>query len=79
MKNNKTKKPSSSSYDDFEMTKPKKKLQKEPEKINLKSKKFWKERYEDEGEDLERFIRWFDHARAIICWLKQNLFIPPYL
>jgi hypothetical protein len=57
MKNNKTKKPSSSSYDDFEMTKPKKKLQKEPEKINLKSKKFWKERYEDEGEDLERFIR----------------------
>ncbi len=57
MKNNKIKKPSSSGYDDFEILKPKKKLQKETEKINLKSKKFWKERYEDEGEDLERFIR----------------------
>jgi len=57
MKNNKTKKPSSSNYDEFEMIKPKKKLQKESEKINLKSKKIWKERYEDEGDDLERFIR----------------------
>ncbi|MFZ1704152.1 MAG: hypothetical protein WAT79_07385 [Saprospiraceae bacterium] len=30
---------------------------KEDSKIDLKSKKFWQERFDDEGEDLERFIK----------------------
>jgi|APTNR8051073442_1049403.scaffolds.fasta_scaffold167760_1 hypothetical protein len=45
--------------EDFGKIKPKKKVAKlkDDGKVNLKSKKFWQERYEDEGEDLERFIR----------------------
>lgn len=60
LKNNKIKKVSSDlDSEEFGKFKPKKKLVKPKgdEKIDLKSKKFWQERYEDEGEDLEKFIR----------------------
>lgn len=45
--------------EEFQLVKHKKRpfKAKEDGKINLKSKRFWQERYEDEGEDLERFIR----------------------
>jgi hypothetical protein len=60
LKNNRMKTPSvQMEMDEFGKFKPKKKplKLKEESKINLRSKKFWQERYEDEGEDLERFIR----------------------
>ena len=60
LKYNKTKSQSKENeVEDFGKNKNKKKSLKpftEP-KLNLKSKKFWQERFDDEGDDLERFIR----------------------
>jgi len=58
MKNNKSKKPSvKPKVDEFEAVKPKKKIGKEDTKINVRSKKFWEKLYDDEGEELEKFIK----------------------
>lgn len=45
--------------DDLHKLKIKKKplKAKDDSKVNVKSKRFWQERYEDEGEDLEKYIR----------------------
>ncbi|MBK6364291.1 MAG: hypothetical protein IPN49_16085 [Saprospiraceae bacterium] len=60
VKNNKIKKPNSDAEsEEFGKFKPKKKpvKLKDEGKVNVKSKKFWQERYDDEGEDLEKYIR----------------------
>jgi hypothetical protein len=60
LKNNKTKKSvSDTESEEFGKFKPKKKpvKLKDDGKVNIKSKKFWQERYDDEGEDLEKYIR----------------------
>ncbi|MBK9736800.1 MAG: hypothetical protein IPO92_18305 [Saprospiraceae bacterium] len=43
--------------DDQETIKPKKKLAINDSKVNIKSKKFWEELYDDEGEELEKYLR----------------------
>lgn len=56
MKNNKPKKASKTNlFEEHENNK--KKLTHNSEKINLKSHKFWSEIYDEEGEDIEKFIR----------------------
>lgn len=60
LKYNKTKsQPQQNEVEDFGKNKVKKKSLKplQDSKLNLKSKKFWQERFDDEGDDLERFIR----------------------
>ncbi len=58
MKNNKQKKNTAKQYnDEAELLKPKKKILGNDTKVNLKSKKFWEEIYDDEGDELERFLR----------------------
>lgn len=58
MKNNKpTKSLQSRSEESADFKKPKKKLASEKTKLNIKSKKFWKEILDTEGEEIERFIR----------------------
>lgn len=58
MKNNKIKKTSAGmKIDEMEVIKPKKKAIKEEVKPNLRSHKFWEEVYDDEGEEIERFLR----------------------
>jgi hypothetical protein len=58
MKNNKAKKTSPAlKSEEMEVIKPKKKVIKEEGKVNVRSLKFWEEIYEDEGDELERFLR----------------------
>jgi len=58
MKTNKPKKVVKNPFgSDAEVVKLKKKMISNEAKVDLKSKKFWKELYEDEGEDLEKYIR----------------------
>ena len=58
MKTNKPKKVVKNPFaSDAEIIKPKKKLTSLEAKVDLKSKKFWKELYEDEGEELEKYLR----------------------
>ena len=58
MKNNNQKKIVKSKYqDDTESFKAKKKALNNESKINVKSKKFWEEIYDTEGEVIEKFIR----------------------
>ncbi|HMT51805.1 MAG: hypothetical protein IPG48_15250 [Saprospiraceae bacterium] len=58
MKNNKSKKtPKGTTGEDSELIKPKKKLPVTDSKINVKSKKFWEEIYDNEGDEIEKFIR----------------------
>jgi len=58
MKINKLKKSSPpKKAEDSDSFKLSKKVVKDSPKVNVKSKKFWQERFEDEGEDLEKFIR----------------------
>jgi hypothetical protein len=58
MKNNNQKKIVKSKYqDDTESLKAKKKALNNESKINVKSKKFWEEIYDTEGEVIEKFIR----------------------
>ncbi|MBK8626462.1 MAG: hypothetical protein IPN86_13120 [Saprospiraceae bacterium] len=58
MKNNKQKKVTKVAYqDDNETLKAKKKARNDGSKINVKSKKFWEEIYDNEGEEIEKFIR----------------------
>lgn len=58
MKTNKQKKVVKNPFgQDVELIKQKKKLLANETKINLKSKKFWNKLYEDEGEELEKYIR----------------------
>jgi hypothetical protein len=58
MKNNKAKKTSPGlKSDEMEVIKPKKKVIKEEGKLNVRSLKFWEDIYEDEGDELERFLR----------------------
>ena len=58
MKNNKSKKtPKGTTGEDSELIKPKKKLPVTDSKINVISKKFWEEIYDNEGDEIEKFIR----------------------
>ena len=58
MKNNKSKKtPKGNTGEETELFKPKKKLPATDSKINVKSKKFWEEIYDNEGDEIEKFIR----------------------
>lgn len=58
MKNNKQKKVFKAPHqDDSEVLKTKKKPLNNESKINVKSKKFWEEIYDNEGDDIEKFIR----------------------
>lgn len=58
MKNNKQKNVvKNQRLEDDEYVKPKKKIQTTENKVNPKSKKFWKEIYDDEGEDVEKYVR----------------------
>ncbi len=58
MKTNKPKKIVKNPFgSDAEVVKPKKKMILNEAKVDLKSKKFWQELYEDEGEELAKFIR----------------------
>jgi hypothetical protein len=41
--------------DEFDKLKPKKKMTSNPGKVNLKSTKFWKEIYNQEGEEIEKY------------------------
>lgn len=58
MKTNKPKKEVKNIFsEERESVKPKKKLSGGDQKINLKSHKFWDEVYEDEGEEIQKFLR----------------------
>jgi hypothetical protein len=58
MKTNKPKKEVKNIFsEERESVKPKKKLSGGDQKVNLKSHKFWDELYEDEGEDIQKFLR----------------------
>ncbi|MFZ1749837.1 MAG: hypothetical protein WAU01_06580 [Saprospiraceae bacterium] len=59
MKNNKLKKENKDfRQEEKELTlKAKKKPEKLDHKVNIKSNKFWKEVMDDEGDDIEKFIR----------------------
>lgn len=58
MKNNKSKKATKGGNEnEIENLKPKKKLTPSESKVNVKSKKFWEEIYDNEGDDIEKFIR----------------------
>lgn len=58
MKTNKPKKIVKNPFNsDVENLKPKKKMTSYEAKVDLKSKKFWEELYEDEGEKLEKYLR----------------------
>ncbi|MBK9149973.1 MAG: hypothetical protein IPM26_02900 [Saprospiraceae bacterium] len=58
MKNNKVKKTSGGSRsDEMEVIKPKKKGFKEESKLNVRSHKFWEDVYDDEGEEIEKYLR----------------------
>ena len=58
MKNNKSKKATKGGNEnEIEKLKPKKKLTPSECKVNVKSKKFWEEIYDNEGDDIEKFIR----------------------
>ncbi len=57
MKNNKQKKiDPRKNRDEAELNKPKKKLPSNDIKVNVRSKKFWEELYNNEGEELEKYI-----------------------
>ncbi|MCO6462583.1 MAG: hypothetical protein J5I52_00400 [Saprospiraceae bacterium] len=43
--------------ENFPQKAPKKKMAPADSKVNLKSKKFWKDIYEEEEDEIERFIR----------------------
>jgi hypothetical protein len=43
-------------FEEKDSKKGKKKLAPNTSKVNVKSTKFWNDRYETEGEDLEKFI-----------------------
>lgn len=43
--------------EEAEKIKPKKKMAAPDNKVNLKSKKFWNDVFDDEGEDIEKYIR----------------------
>lgn len=56
MKNNKQKKiDPRKNRDEVELNKPKKKMPSTNTKINVRSKKFWEELYDNEGEELEKY------------------------
>jgi hypothetical protein len=56
MKNNKQKKiEPRKNRDEVELVKPKKKLLPNDSKIKVRSKKFWEELYDNEGEELEKY------------------------
>ena len=57
MKNNKHKKKTVPQNDKEESLKSKKKVPNNIVKVNVKSKKFWEEIYDNEGDDIEKFIR----------------------
>jgi len=58
MKTNKPKKEVKYFFsEEGESVKPKKKLSVADQKVNLKSNKFWDELYEDEGEEIKKFLR----------------------
>jgi hypothetical protein len=58
MKNNKQKtNVKSKAQEEFELNKPKKKMVPNDSKVNVRSNKFWDELYDDEGEDIEKYIR----------------------
>lgn len=58
MKNNKQKKLGKVQHqDEVEYFKPKKKAPAVDTKVNIKSKKFWEEIYDTEGDEIEKFIR----------------------
>jgi hypothetical protein len=58
MKTNKPKKEVKDIFkEDVENVKPKKKMNGADQKINLKSNKFWDELYEDEGDEIQKFLR----------------------
>jgi hypothetical protein len=58
MKTNKPKKVVKNPFAaDAETIKPKKKMTSYESKVDLKSKKFWEELYDDEGEELEKYLR----------------------
>jgi len=43
--------------EDFDLSKRKKKSNLTPSKVNVKSKKFWEKVVDDEGDDIEKYIR----------------------
>ncbi len=58
MKNNKQKssvkiKP----LEEFDANKPRKKMVPNDSKVNVKSNKFWNELYDDEGDDIQKYLR----------------------
>jgi hypothetical protein len=58
MKTNKPKKEVKNIFkEEAENAKPKKKMVGVDQKINLKSNKFWEEIYEDEGDEIQKFLR----------------------
>lgn len=58
MKNNKQKKVFKISHqEESEKLKAKKKAMNTDSKVNVKSKKFWEEIYDNEGDEIEKFIR----------------------
>jgi hypothetical protein len=58
MKTNKPKKEVKNIFkEEIESVKPKKKMNGSDQKINLKSNKFWEELYEDEGDEIQKFLR----------------------
>lgn len=44
-------------FEEIDSVKPKKKVQPNDQKVNVKSNKFWEEIYDDEGEDFEKLLR----------------------
>jgi hypothetical protein len=43
-------------FNDTDKVKVKRKMSPNTQKVNVKSTKFWSERYDDEGEELEKYI-----------------------
>jgi hypothetical protein len=43
-------------FSDNDKIKNKRKMSPSTQKVNVKSTKFWSERYDDEGDDLEKYI-----------------------
>ena len=44
-------------FEEIDSVKPKKKVQPNDQKVNIKSNKFWEDIYDDEGEELEKLLR----------------------
>jgi hypothetical protein len=58
MKNNKQKSSvKSKPLEEFEANKPKKKMVPNDSKVNVKSNKFWDELYDDEGDEIQKYLR----------------------